>query len=283
MKIIKYFIFCLLIGNLSAQEITPNNKNSKNLKQGRWTVYVAKDRTETSIIENSMLYEIGEMKNSKKQGLWTTYITKTKQKLTEINYMDGKKNGIYYEYNSDGKMVAKGTLINGKAQGLCTWYYPDGKKEAEVLYKDGNRKGEYKEFDQKGEVTIIGNYKYNRRQGNWIMKLNEKGEEILDCDNDRHKDTAVCYTLGKMRDNRKEGLWTVYEMKTKTKIAEIDYVNGITDGLFVLYHNGKILEKTSYTMGVKNGKYQKFNEKGELIKEYNYKMENTQTNWLHSR
>ena len=57
MKIIKYFIFCLLIGNLSAQEITPNNKNSKNLKQGRWTVYVAKDRTETSIIENNMLYE----------------------------------------------------------------------------------------------------------------------------------------------------------------------------------------------------------------------------------
>ncbi len=272
MKIIKYFIFCLLIENLSAQEITPNSKNSKNLKQGRWTTYVTKDRTETSTIENSMLYEIGEMKNSKKQGLWTTYITKTKQKLTEINYVNGEKNGIYCEYNSDGKMVAKGTLINGKAQGLSAWYYPDGKKEAEVLYKNGKIEGEYREFDQKGEVIMVGNHKHGRRQGNWIIKLNKKGDEILWCDNNRHKDTIVFHTSGKMQNGSKKGLWTIYEAKTKAKVGEMSYVDGMLDGMFILYYdNGQILEKTSYTRGIKNGKHQEFNEKGVLIKEYTYK------------
>ena len=48
---------------------------------------------------------------------------------------------------------------NGKAHGLETWWYENGKKEKEKYYKGGKEDGPWTEWDEDGKMTFQGTFK----------------------------------------------------------------------------------------------------------------------------
>ncbi|MDC0157063.1 toxin-antitoxin system YwqK family antitoxin, partial [Verrucomicrobia bacterium] len=59
------------------------------------------------------------------------------QKEAEVNYKDGKKNGIETWWYWNGQKSWEGNLKDGKEDGLFSWWYESGVKEFEGNYKDG--------------------------------------------------------------------------------------------------------------------------------------------------
>ena len=55
----------------------------------------------------------------------------------EYSYKNGKENGSWVEWYSNGQKSIEGTMRNGERDGLWTHYWDDGKKGLEVIYKEG--------------------------------------------------------------------------------------------------------------------------------------------------
>ena len=77
-----------------------------------------------------------------------------------IQVQHGKANGIYIEWHSDhGQIRRKGTLKNGKGEGLWTWWHDNGQKEQEGTYKNNEQEGLWIEWDENGQEVSRKIYK----------------------------------------------------------------------------------------------------------------------------
>ncbi|MCK9395292.1 MAG: hypothetical protein M0Q44_06860 [Methylobacter sp.] len=84
------------------------------------------------------------------------------QKRREINFKDDKQDGLYTEWQDNGKKEWEVNYKDDELHGLITSWDEDGKRNSEVNYKEGKRHGlaifwddEEKEFEESyndGEV-----------------------------------------------------------------------------------------------------------------------------------
>ncbi|MGH1335299.1 MAG: toxin-antitoxin system YwqK family antitoxin [Aureispira sp.] len=66
---------------------------------------------------------------------------------TQLNqYKDGKKEGLWREFDKEGRLSLEGYYKNGKAEGWMKWYY-EGNFAASGLMKGGKREGPWKICD----------------------------------------------------------------------------------------------------------------------------------------
>lgn len=73
-----------------------------------------------------------------RHGEYKEYYKTPKNALASTaTYKDGKRDGLYTKYYTDGKIYYKVNYINGKMDGLKTSYYKDGKVMAKTPYKQG--------------------------------------------------------------------------------------------------------------------------------------------------
>jgi len=127
-------------------------------------------------------YEYSITDNEKKGGLISKelYLNDVRQGLSyyyengylikTINYRDGKKHGIGYEYDKDGRIIvvleyANDFLINrervnrynsdGQKQGIWKDFYNDGRIKQEITYINDTISGYIKAFDNSGNVMSI--------------------------------------------------------------------------------------------------------------------------------
>ena len=59
------------------------------------------------------------------------------QKQEEINYKDGKQEGLTIAWFENGQNKVERNYKDGKQEGLVTWWFENGQKEAEINYKNG--------------------------------------------------------------------------------------------------------------------------------------------------
>ena len=59
------------------------------------------------------------------------------QKKGEVNFKDGKEDGLFRWWGENGQKEAEGTYKEGKQDGLWTFWYENGQKKWEWNYKDG--------------------------------------------------------------------------------------------------------------------------------------------------
>lgn len=98
------------------------------------------------------------------QGEKTWYYSNGRIKQT-LNFTDGKKVGLLYEYSLEGTIITEEVYDNGylkdrsefnrldengKKTGVWREYFPNGIIKSEGEYKEGEKNGIYKEFDIKG-------------------------------------------------------------------------------------------------------------------------------------
>lgn len=72
-------------------------------------------------------------KNDIKDCIYVVKDRRTRNHVLICSYKDGKLNGPYMEYWSNGKIENELSYINGKLNGLCKYYNIKGKVTIEVL------------------------------------------------------------------------------------------------------------------------------------------------------
>ena len=75
-------------------------------------------------------------KDGKQEGLVTKWY-ENGQKQSERNYKDGKQEGLGIVWYENGQKESEGNYKDDKPEGLVTSWYENGQKKSEVNYKDG--------------------------------------------------------------------------------------------------------------------------------------------------
>ncbi len=196
----------------------------------------------------------GYMKNGKPDGYWRTYYTtgilksegnrnnflldsiwifynSTGDTIQKINYLMGKKNGYYYEYNTNrtrpeyiGTLKSKELYVNDMKEGVSYYYYLNGKLKEEINYLKNNKHGTGIEYRQDGTIITIKRYdKGSLIERQRINRYNDKNEKV--------------------------GIWKEFYSGTKVK-KEINYKDGVLHGYYKEYNNqGKLILTLYYQDG----------------------------------
>jgi len=85
-------------------------------------------------------------------GVWDTYSDDGEQKLREENYKDGKADGPFRTWYTNGQLRQETTFVAGKLEGAATEWTRVGDKRAEVSFKNGLKDGMSKLWQADGKV-----------------------------------------------------------------------------------------------------------------------------------
>ena len=110
-----------------------------------------------------------------------------------VQTADGSKlveiDGLFYEINSEtpftgaavskdenGQKASEGTIKDGKAEGLQTWWHENGQKQAEYTFKDGKLEGLMTQWHKNGQKSSEATWKDGMPVSE--TKWDEEGNEI---------------------------------------------------------------------------------------------------------
>ena len=108
----------------------------------------------------------------------------------EASFRDGKREGVWREFDEDGNVLKsqtyrKGALVgegivdtDGKRRGDYKEFYPDSTLRAEGIFVDGERSGEWKFYYHNGKVQEVGSYKEGKPDGPWTWYYDNGQKQI---------------------------------------------------------------------------------------------------------
>ena len=200
----------------------------------------------------------------------------------EASFRDGKKEGVWREFDEKGNVVSsqtyqKGVLTgqgivdtDGKRRGYFKEFYPDNSLRAEGIFVEGQRSGEWKFYYQNGKVQEVGNYTDGQPDGIWIWYY-ENGQKQIEeqfykgmengpyVEYDTKGNTIV---TGTYFDGMKKGKWTeqIGDMRTQG-----EYRNDKQVGEWVSYYNNdKMAFRGNFNAGYPDGEHFFYYENGRL-------------------
>ena len=218
------------------------------------------------------VYDGNQHKVESKNGDFTSFykngIIKSKGK-----YLDNVKEGKWYEYYQNGKILSSIDYINGN--GLYTSYYNSGDSLILSLgyYIDEKRNGLWNEYDINHELIRKYYYKDDILDINHQMEVFYKSNEL---DDDYEYD--INNPLIKMRFYCKgtpdkylyDGIYEEYYLDNNLKSIGI-YKNGIKYGYWKEFYKDNILKSTVDFDEYGNGNYESYLNTGEISSIGTYK------------
>ena len=81
---------------------------------------------------------------------------------------NGKWDGPYIRYHSDGGVKVKGTYSDGLYHGVWLWYFQSGKLETKQTYKRDSRDGPYLNYYKNGQLRAKGSFKNDKYDGPFV-------------------------------------------------------------------------------------------------------------------
>jgi antitoxin component YwqK of YwqJK toxin-antitoxin module len=203
-----------------------------------------------------------------------------------VNQVDdlGQKQGKWIKTYQNGNTRYEGQFRNDKAYGTFTYYYEGGAVKAVNTFSDDGMIAESKSFHPNGKLMAEGNYLNQEKHGMWkyysdideklvAQEKYSKGELNGECIN-YYPETGnflqiVFYTKGKL-----DGPYKKYFPDGQTLMTEGFYKDGLLEGEFITYHpDGKIQTRGQYTKEIQTGKWEYFDEEGNLLTEEQFKSE----------
>jgi antitoxin component YwqK of YwqJK toxin-antitoxin module len=95
------------------------------------------------------------------------------------------------------------------------------------------------------------------KQGMWTAFYNTNWESTT------NKDSIMYYSVGELKDSKYNGLWTYYNAQTKAKTTELNFSNGVNNGIAKAYHpNGKLSSQGFWLAGERLGDWTWYHENG---------------------
>ena len=131
----------------------------------------------------SALYENGQMKaevnykDGKREGLTIGWY-KNGQKKSEENYKGGKPDGLVFGWYENGKKKVEGNFKKGKQSGLHVMWYENEQKEFEANFKDGKCEGLVEEWHENGQKKWEANCKEGKPVKGSEKFWNSKGVSV---------------------------------------------------------------------------------------------------------
>ena len=98
------------------------------------------------------------------------------QKSKEVNFKDGKLDGLATRWHDNGQKEGEGNYKDGKKHGLYIEWYENGQKREEGNYKEGNQDGLWTDWYENGQKWKEGTYKDGKEDGLWT-KWYENGQK----------------------------------------------------------------------------------------------------------
>ena len=108
----------------------------------------------------------GFVKEGKKDGSWVEYFSNGTL-MEKRNYKDGEKDGLVEFYYKNGQLRDKGNYKEGRLDGLWEYYYENGKLWEKINYKSGKHDGLFEGYYENGQLRAKGNYKDEKEDGLW--------------------------------------------------------------------------------------------------------------------
>ncbi len=174
----------------------------------------------------------------------------------KMRFSEGKRNGVFENYYSNGKPKLIGKYVNDVLDSLLTAFYLSGVLQYTFTYANGEKTGEAKTYYQNGNleqsVYLINGYP------NGNMKT------YYEAGNIRLETTYI--------NGIKDGKYLRYHL-TGLVAEESYYKNGVQDSISLYWDNvfGNKLKQEHYKMGIKEGVWITFNELGDTLTIFNYK------------
>jgi len=199
---------------------------------------------------------------------------------SSVMYHNDKKDGYSIKYYNNHNIKDEGWYKNGQKQGLWKRYYANGQLKEELYYLDDVLTGTDRSYNIHGVLTD--------------KEIFDNGLVVAHVfyDTAGIKTDSVFFAAG--GGTYKGSHWkikpTVYDIEYSIKygdrdgackskyidgsVCELKYIkNGSVDSNILYFPEGSVWNKGSYRKGEKIGKWEYFNEAGELTGEENYNTE----------
>ncbi len=213
-------VFCIATIGLSQTTETWNQKDAKNLKQGKWKKHY----------DTGEVYWIGEFKNDKPVNNFTYYFKSGAVLINVTHYSNAiSRAKFYYE---TGELAAEGKYYKQLRDSVWIHYYPKGNKMSQAKYIDGKLYGTSTDYYQNGNTL---------REIEWENNL-------------EHGITKVYFENGKLKEQKRykmgslDGLSSTYE-PNGSPYMQGTYVKDVKHGTWYIYKNGKQIKTIEYING----------------------------------
>lgn len=143
---------CCLLLFFSAQTFAQNKRNAAGERQGKW-VFTGKDYPNKNLPKT--------------------------QKVEEGYYVDGRKEGTWIKYFSDGSVQLKGTYNNNRPEGPYTRYYPNGKIAEQGEFKANGYKGLLLRYHDNGQLAYRANFNNQGQESGKVSYYHSNGKLAL--------------------------------------------------------------------------------------------------------
>lgn len=180
----------------------------------------------------------------RRQGLWK-YFFVTGEIKEQGSYKNDKKTGTWKYFFLNGEVEQIGEYVNDLPEGTWRWFYANNQTRLEEEYIDGFEEGPSVEYSETGTIIAEGKYIEGFKEGEWIYFVGNTKE------------------TGKYYEGEKQGKWRMIYIDTKKTVYEGEYLNGVENGMFAYYYeNGVISKRGRFSLGIKDGLWEFFNEDG---------------------
>ena len=124
--------------------------------------------------------EQGTIRNGKKEGPWVYYYSNG-QLSYKVTYKDNKKEGRWVHYYFlNGQVSSRGDYKDGKKDGTWVYYHSNGQLSYKVTYKDNKKDGPYVNYYDNGQLSSKGTYKDGKEDGRWVRYWSDGSEVIVE-------------------------------------------------------------------------------------------------------
>lgn len=130
----------------------------------------------TTVFSQGHIVSEGQYVNEKKHGVWK-YYNHDSIVIAEETYEAGVAHGIWKVYYSNGALLEEMPYKQGLREGTWQQYFIDGPLKTKATYIKDKLEGLATFFHPNGRVFISGPYKDNFKDGIW-MHLDDKGVAV---------------------------------------------------------------------------------------------------------
>lgn len=282
----------IVIGNYKGNLI-----NGK--KNGKWLLNILKDDKETNLSYTNYTNDIsngefrsvegdsvvyGNYKNGLIDGKYRVYrdiqktlfggITETdttKIAKTSIGYFsENKKTGLWKNYHLSGLLESEGNYLDSLKTGKWKYYYNKYTDENDI------------ELEHSRKLYMVENYNLGKLHGESILYYEEEAVEVK-CEDSNATDKCYNNIFLKIleKSNYKNGLLHgPYEISNdKNEIMfKGQYLEGEESGKWTVKNSSEVdswrgqnIETGIYQKGKKQGKWERYDEKHQIVETYTYK------------
>lgn len=233
----------------------------------------------------------GSMEKGKMNNEWTYYNRNGNLKTKQF-VRNNIPNGIRYDYDSNGSLIATYNNSEGKTNGFYEGY-KNGKIVRTFYFLNGERNGPFKYFYKNGIISYEGYLleedkafkQYNYNQDGKLARINEYQNNVLtkttsfdkngNVDFDRNfsnlngeqqhtESNGAIVVTNSFVNGIKQGKGNTKE-KSGTLIADANYENGEYNGNYMSFHpSEKLAFETNYYAGESNGIEKSYDLAGNL-------------------